>query len=66
MKAFCEKKVLVMTSLSAICSGTTNTNTQNDTSFCNFFKVFENFCHFLRFSSFRGQESSLRFDNRAL
>ena len=39
--------LLVMTILSAIWFGTTNTNTQNNTNFRNFFKVFWKFLSFL-------------------
>ena len=40
MKVFFETKLLVMTILCAICVGTTNTNTQNNTNYGIFFKSF--------------------------
>ena len=39
-----KRSYVCMTILWAICRGTTNTNKQNDTNFCNFFQVFWKFC----------------------
>ena len=67
MNVFCETELLVKNVLWAISFGTTNTNTQNDTNFCIFFKFFENFSPFLIFFSLSmAKESPLKFDNTEL
>ena len=55
-----------MTILRAIYFGNPNLNTQIYTNFHNFFKLFENFCHFLVLSALGVNKSPLGFDNRLL